>query len=184
MPFNDAFVGEDPGQVAGRAAIGWLNPKVLFTVGGYAVFAVGRNVDGNVDAVGDEFSIGKRSRRSRSEESDSGRILMATVRWRRVARAVDFAHAACAEWGLNFVGAEFGAGGEGHARRYYFMWAGVQTATRDRSGRVIEERWMGRYCVAGFVAGIEGRMNRRKFLAVSTGVALAKIPYGVAAGRE
>ena len=27
-------------------------------------------------------------------------------------------------------------------------------------------------------------MNRREFLAVSTGVALAKIPYGVAAGRE
>lgn len=34
-----------------------------------------------------------------------------------VACAVDFAHSASAERGLNFVGAEFGAGVEGHAGR-------------------------------------------------------------------
>jgi hypothetical protein len=32
----------------------------------------------------------------------------------RVARAVNLTHAACTEWRLNFIGAEFGAGGEGH----------------------------------------------------------------------
>jgi hypothetical protein len=31
-----------------------------------------------------------------------------------VACAIHFAHAASAEQGLNFVGAEFGSGGEGH----------------------------------------------------------------------
>jgi hypothetical protein len=44
-----------------------------------------------------------------------------------VARAVDFTHAACAEAGLNFVGAEFGAGGERH-------WVGGSITPREAGG--------------------------------------------------
>ena len=49
-----------------------------------------------------------------------------------VARAVDFAHAACAEAGLNFVGAELGAGSERHWVGGSISHRGAESGSRRR----------------------------------------------------